>query len=46
MPRQASPALLRRAKEMNMEFIYMKQPSKLPAFNVAPTDFAELSQCV
>ena len=27
-----SSALLRRAKEMNMEFIYMKQPLKLPAY--------------
>jgi 3-deoxy-D-manno-octulosonate 8-phosphate phosphatase (KDO 8-P phosphatase) len=27
-----SSALLRRAHEMNMEFIYMKQPTKLPAF--------------
>jgi 3-deoxy-D-manno-octulosonate 8-phosphate phosphatase (KDO 8-P phosphatase) len=27
-----SSALLRRAREMNMEFIYMKQPTKLPAF--------------
>lgn len=28
-----SSALLRRAHEMNMEFIYMKQPLKLPAYN-------------
>jgi len=27
-----SPALLRRAKEMKMEFIYMKQPTKIPAY--------------
>lgn len=27
-----SSALLRRAREMNMEFIYMKQPLKLPAY--------------
>jgi 3-deoxy-D-manno-octulosonate 8-phosphate phosphatase (KDO 8-P phosphatase) len=27
-----SAALLRRAHEMNMEFIYMKQPLKMPAF--------------
>jgi 3-deoxy-D-manno-octulosonate 8-phosphate phosphatase (KDO 8-P phosphatase) len=27
-----SPALLRRAKEMKMEFVYMKQPSKIPAY--------------
>ena len=27
-----SPALLRRAHEMKMEFIYMKQPSKIPAY--------------
>ena len=27
-----SSALLRRAHEMNMEFIYMKQPSKVPAY--------------
>jgi len=27
-----SSALLRRAKEMKMEFIYMQQPSKLPAY--------------
>jgi 3-deoxy-D-manno-octulosonate 8-phosphate phosphatase (KDO 8-P phosphatase) len=27
-----SPALLRRAKEMKMEFIYMKQPVKMPAY--------------
>ena len=27
-----SPALLRRAKEMKMEFIYQKQPIKVPAF--------------
>ena len=27
-----SPALLRRAKEMKMEFIYMKQPTKTEAF--------------
>jgi 3-deoxy-D-manno-octulosonate 8-phosphate phosphatase (KDO 8-P phosphatase) len=27
-----SAALLRRAHEMNMEFIYMKQPVKLPAY--------------
>lgn len=27
-----SSALLRRAREMNMEFIYMKQPVKLPAY--------------
>src|SRR5260370_41009189 len=27
-----SAALLRRAREMNMEFIYMKQPSKIPAY--------------
>ena len=27
-----SVALLRRAKEMNMEFIYMKQPLKMPAY--------------
>ena len=27
-----SSALLRRAREMNMEFIYMKQPTKLPAY--------------
>ena len=26
-----SSALLRRAHEMNMEFIYMKQPLKMPA---------------
>ncbi|HTZ48543.1 MAG TPA: HAD hydrolase family protein [Verrucomicrobiae bacterium] len=27
-----SPALLRRANEMKMEFIYMKQPSKIPPY--------------
>lgn len=27
-----SPALLRRANEMKMEFIYMKQPTKIPAY--------------
>jgi 3-deoxy-D-manno-octulosonate 8-phosphate phosphatase (KDO 8-P phosphatase) len=27
-----SSALLRRAKEVNMEFVYMKQPSKIPAY--------------
>ena len=27
-----SPALLRRADEMKMEFIYMKQPLKMPAY--------------
>jgi len=27
-----SPALLRRANEVKMEFIYMKQPLKMPAF--------------
>jgi 3-deoxy-D-manno-octulosonate 8-phosphate phosphatase (KDO 8-P phosphatase) len=27
-----SPALLRRAKEMNIEFVYMKQPMKIPAY--------------
>jgi len=27
-----SSALLRRAREMNMEFIYMKQPLKMPAY--------------
>jgi 3-deoxy-D-manno-octulosonate 8-phosphate phosphatase (KDO 8-P phosphatase) len=27
-----SPALLRRANEMKMEFIYMKQPLKIPAY--------------
>ncbi len=27
-----SPALLRRAKEMKMEFVYMKQPTKMPAY--------------
>jgi 3-deoxy-D-manno-octulosonate 8-phosphate phosphatase (KDO 8-P phosphatase) len=27
-----SSALLRRAREMHMEFIYMKQPEKLPAY--------------
>jgi 3-deoxy-D-manno-octulosonate 8-phosphate phosphatase (KDO 8-P phosphatase) len=27
-----SSALLRRAREMNMEFIYMKQPLKIPAY--------------
>ena len=27
-----SAALLRRAREMNMEFIYMKQPLKIPAY--------------
>ena len=27
-----SPALLRRAREVNMEFIYMKQPVKLPVY--------------
>ncbi len=27
-----SPALLRRANEMKMEFIYMKQPGKIPAY--------------
>ena len=27
-----SAALLRRAREMNMEFIYMKQPIKMPAY--------------
>lgn len=27
-----SPALLRRASEMKMEFIYMKQPLKMPAY--------------
>ncbi len=27
-----SPALLRRAREMKMEFVYQKQPQKIPAF--------------
>ncbi len=27
-----SPALLRRAREMNMDFVYMKQPLKMPAY--------------
>lgn len=27
-----SPALLRRANEMKMEFVYMKQPRKIPAY--------------
>jgi 3-deoxy-D-manno-octulosonate 8-phosphate phosphatase (KDO 8-P phosphatase) len=27
-----SPALLRRANEMKMEFIYMKQPTKIPPY--------------
>lgn len=27
-----SPALLRRASEMKMEFVYMKQPTKIPAY--------------
>jgi 3-deoxy-D-manno-octulosonate 8-phosphate phosphatase (KDO 8-P phosphatase) len=27
-----SPALLRRAQEMKMEFVYMKQPVKMPAY--------------
>jgi 3-deoxy-D-manno-octulosonate 8-phosphate phosphatase (KDO 8-P phosphatase) len=27
-----SPALLRRAQEMNIDFIYMKQPLKIPAY--------------
>jgi len=27
-----SSALLRRAREMNMEFIYMRQPAKIPAY--------------
>lgn len=27
-----SPALLRRAREMNMTFVYMKQPVKMPAY--------------
>jgi 3-deoxy-D-manno-octulosonate 8-phosphate phosphatase (KDO 8-P phosphatase) len=27
-----SPALLRRANELKMEFIYMKQPTKIPAY--------------
>src|SRR5260370_42134082 len=27
-----SAALLRRAREMNMEFIYLKQPSQIPAY--------------
>ena len=27
-----SPALLRRAQEMKMEFVYMKQPTKIPAY--------------
>lgn len=27
-----SPALLRRAEEMKIEFVYMKQPSKIPAY--------------
>jgi 3-deoxy-D-manno-octulosonate 8-phosphate phosphatase (KDO 8-P phosphatase) len=27
-----SPALLRRASEMKMEFVYMKQPAKIPAY--------------
>lgn len=27
-----SPALLRRARELQMEFIYMKQPLKMPAY--------------
>ena len=27
-----SSALLRRAREMNMEFVYMKQPFKMPAY--------------
>jgi len=27
-----SPALLRRANEMKMEFVYMKQPMKIPAY--------------
>jgi len=29
---RAGSALLRRAKEMHMEFIYMKQPLKIPAY--------------
>jgi 3-deoxy-D-manno-octulosonate 8-phosphate phosphatase (KDO 8-P phosphatase) len=29
---RGSPALLRRAHEMKMEFIYMKQPLKMPAY--------------
>lgn len=28
-----SPALLRRAREMKMDFIYMKQPLKMPAYD-------------
>jgi 3-deoxy-D-manno-octulosonate 8-phosphate phosphatase (KDO 8-P phosphatase) len=27
-----SPALLRRSSEMKMEFVYMKQPTKIPAY--------------
>jgi 3-deoxy-D-manno-octulosonate 8-phosphate phosphatase (KDO 8-P phosphatase) len=27
-----SPALVRRANEMKMEFVYMKQPTKIPAY--------------
>jgi len=27
-----SPALMRRATEMKMEFVYMKQPTKIPAY--------------
>lgn len=27
-----SPALVRRAQEMKMEFVYMKQPTKIPAY--------------
>jgi 3-deoxy-D-manno-octulosonate 8-phosphate phosphatase (KDO 8-P phosphatase) len=27
-----SPSLLRRANEMKMEFVYMKQPTKIPAY--------------
>src|SRR5579859_6721646 len=27
-----SSALLRRAREMNMDFVYMKQPLKMPAY--------------
>lgn len=38
-----SPALLRRANEMKMEFIYMKQPMKIPAYEdiVRKTGVAE-----
>src|SRR5579871_6104905 len=38
-----SAALLRRAHEMNMEFIYMKQPLKMPAYEeiLQKTSFAE-----